>query len=325
MRSPDQPNRAESNTKRKISSEPWPNGLRVGFHLSIASGPETLFERYRVRGCTTLQIFTSSPRVWEIRTWPDETIERFHAARRAAGSPPLIVHARYLANLASANPDVRRKSVDVLRFEYRMAELCGADFVVVHMGSNPDREDGMKHMKAGLREALDGVAADSPLLLLENTAGERNDLGADLAEIADVRDEMPFPTGVCIDTCHAFQAGYDLREHAERDRLERDVARLFGPDGVRAVHLNDSMKPFGAHHDRHENIGGGVIGAENLAELLLRPGFAGRPVIMETPQAGNEDPADDLKNLATLRAAFESLTNGRKRRTTESQRHREGI
>ncbi len=312
MRNPDQPGRAGSRTKGKTSSEPWPNGLRVGFHLSIASGPETLFERYRVRACTTLQIFTSSPRVWEMRPWPDETVERFHAARAAAGSPPLIVHARYLANLASANPDVRRKSVDVLRFEYRMAARCRADFVVVHMGSNPDREDGMNEMKAGLRAALEGLAADSPLLLLENMAGERNDLGADLAEIAGVRDAMPFPTGVCIDTCHAFQAGYDLREAAERDRLERDAARLFGPDGVRVIHLNDSMKPFGAHHDRHENIGGGVIGAENLAELLLRPGFAGRSVIMETPQAGNEDPADDLKNLSTLRTAFISLANGRK-------------
>ncbi len=304
MRNPDQTDRTRSRAKGTTSSEPWPNGLRVGFHLSIASGPETLFERYRVRGCTTLQIFTSSPRVWEMRPWPDEMIERFHAARAAAGSPPLIVHARYLANLASANPDVRRKSVDVLRFEYRMAARCGADFVVVHMGSNPDREEGMNFMKAGLRESLEGVAAGSPLLLLENTAGERNDLGADLAEIAGVRDEMPFPTGVCIDTCHAFQAGYDLREPGERDRLERDAARLFGPDGVNVVHLNDSMKPFGAHHDRHENIGGGVIGAENLAELLLRPSFAGRPVIMETPQAGNEDPTDDLKNLATLRTAF---------------------
>lgn len=306
-RNPDRSHLTGSPRKGKTSSEPWPNGLRIGFHLSIAAGPETLYERYRVRGCTALQIFTSSPRVWEMRPWPDELLERFHAARKAAGFPPLIVHARYLANLASANPDVRGKSIDVLRFEYRMAARCGADFVIVHMGSCPDRAEGMKWMKAGLRSALGGLAAESPLLLLENTAGERNDLGADLADIAGVRDDMPFPTGVCIDTCHAFQAGYDLRESVERDRLERDTVRLFGPNGVRVVHLNDSMKPFGAHHDRHENIGGGVIGAENLAELLLRPGFAGRPVIMETPQAGNENPADDLKNLATLRSAFKAV------------------
>lgn len=285
----------------------WPNGLRVGFHLSIASGPETLFERYRTRGCTTLQIFTSSPRVWEMRSWNDELIERFHLAREAAGFPPLIVHARYLANLASANPVVRGKSVDVLRFEYEMAARCGADYVVVHMGSNPDHGDGMRYMKAGLRAALDGCVKESPLLLLENTAGERNDLGAEFADIAAVRDEMPFRTGVCLDTCHAFQAGYDLREPSERDRLEGDAMRLFGADGVRVVHLNDSMKPFGAHHDRHENIGEGAIGAGSLAELLLRPGFAGRPVIMETPQAGNEDPADDLGNLARLREAFATL------------------
>lgn len=299
---------AEKKTKTiKSSSIEWPGGLRVGFHLSIASGPETLFERYRVRGCTTLQIFTSSPRVWEMRPWPDEQVERFHRARKAAGSPPLIVHARYLANLASANPAVRAKSIDVLRFEYEMAGRCGADYLVVHMGSNPEHGDGMTFMKDGLRAALDGCAKDSPLLLLENTAGERNDLGAELADIAVVRDEMPFPTGVCLDTCHAFQAGYDLRESSGRDRLESDAARLFGSEGIRVVHLNDSMKPFGAHHDRHENIGEGVIGAENLAELLLRPGFAGRPVIMETPQAGNEDPADDLKNLARLRAALATV------------------
>ncbi|HOY67360.1 MAG TPA: deoxyribonuclease IV [Candidatus Ozemobacteraceae bacterium] len=298
---------ARPRAKKKADGATWPNGLTVGFHLSIAAGPETLFERFRVRGCTALQIFTASPRVWEMKPWPGELVDRFHAARAASGSPPLIVHVRYLANLASANPDVRRKSVDVLRFEYEMAARCGADYAVIHMGSNPDHAEGMCHMKDGLRAALGDVATASPLLLLENTAGERNDLGADLADIAEVRDEMPFPTGVCLDTCHVFQAGYDLREPSVRDQLERDAVRLFGRDGVRVIHLNDSMKPFGAHHDRHENIGSGVIGAENLAELLLRPGFAGRPVIMETPQAGNEDPADDLKNLARLRAAFASL------------------
>lgn len=285
----------------------WPNGLRVGFHLSIAAGPETLFERYHVRGCSTLQIFTSSPRVWEMRCWPDELIARFHAARKAAGSPPLIVHVRYLANLASANPVVRQKSVDVLRFEYALAARCGADYAVIHMGSNPDHAEGMRHMKEGLRAALEDAAGPGPLLLLENTAGERNDLGAELSDIAEIRDHMPFPTSVCLDTCHAFQAGYDFRKRAERDRLESDASRLFGSGGIRVVHLNDSMKPFGAHHDRHENIGDGVIGAVNLAELLLRPGFKGRPVIMETPQAGNEEPGDDLKNLARLRDAFSTL------------------
>ncbi|HNW33980.1 MAG TPA: deoxyribonuclease IV, partial [Candidatus Ozemobacteraceae bacterium] len=210
--------------------------------------------------------------------------------------------------LASANPVVRQKSIDVLRFEYEMASRCGADYAVIHMGSNPDHAEGMRFMKEGLRAALETVVAPGPLVLLENTAGERNDLGADLSDIAEVRELMPFPTGVCLDTCHAFQAGYDFRKQEERDRLETDAVRLFGSNGIRVVHLNDSMKPFGAHHDRHENIGEGVIGAENLAELLLRPGFTGRPVIMETPQAGNEEPADDLRNLATLRAAFKALT-----------------
>ncbi|MFZ2958344.1 MAG: deoxyribonuclease IV [Candidatus Ozemobacteraceae bacterium] len=282
----------------------WPNGLRIGFHLSIAAGPKVLFERYSIRNCRALQIFVASPRVWAMKPWTDELIEKFSQERALAENPPLIVHTRYLANLASANPDVRRKAVEIIRFEYLAAARCNADLVVVHMGSSPARDEGFRFMKENLEEALRGVAQKKPLLLLENTAGERNDLGADLKEIALVREAVSFPTGVCFDTCHGFQAGYDLRTNEARMSLETQMKSLFGNDGVRLIHLNDSMSPFAEHHDRHEDVGLGNIGAEALAAFLLMPLFQGLPVIMETPQAGNEDPTADLANVERLRKAF---------------------
>ncbi|MBF0500562.1 MAG: deoxyribonuclease IV [Candidatus Riflebacteria bacterium] len=282
----------------------WPNSLRIGFHLSIAAGPKVLFERYSVRGCQALQIFVGSPRIWATKAWKQNIVDQFKDERLAAGNPPLIVHTRYLANLASANPEVRKKAVEIIRFEYLMAASLDADLVVVHMGSNPDRDEGLRFMKENLKASLRGIAEKKPLLLLENTAGERNDLGADLEEIARVQESVEFPIGLCFDTCHGFQAGFDLRSETSRDEVITRLRNLFGNDGVRLIHLNDSMQPFDSHHDRHEDVGLGQIGAEALGAFLLAPSFEGLPVIMETPQSGNEDPAADLANLERLRKAF---------------------
>lgn len=282
----------------------WPNDLRVGFHLSIADGPVELFRRFSERGCSALQLFLGSPRTWEAPAWRPERLTAFREERCRHGSPPVVAHTRYLLNLASATDLVRTRSIATLRLEYQAAAQVGADFLVLHMGSHADHDRGLEHMVSGLRESLEGVAGPHPLLLLENTAGEANDLGACPADIAAVRHALPFPTGVCWDTCHAFAAGFDLASSEGRDRLIGELARAFGAAGVAVVHLNDSLFPCGSHRDRHAHLDGGHMGAANLAAFLLSPLLRGVPVILETPQAGADDPADDRANLSRLRRAF---------------------
>jgi len=282
----------------------WPNDLRIGFHLSIGAGSAEIFRRYRLRGCGALQIFVASPRVWQAVPWKTDKLECFCRERAVAGTPPLVVHARYLLNLASLDATVRERSIEVLRFEYQAAAACDADVVVLHMGINPDRDAGLDLMIRNLRRSLDGLAGKRPLLLLENTAGERNDLGGTFADMARVRDALPFPTGICLDTCHAFQAGHDLRTPAGRAALVRECGAAFGPDGVRVIHLNDSLNPCGGRHDRHAGIGLGHIGADALAAFLTMPAWRGLPVILETPKAGDDDPTADLDNLRRLAAGF---------------------
>ena len=282
----------------------WPNALKIGFHLSVAGGPQKIFDRYRERFCHSLQLFVGSPRVWKRTSFSSGFLKEFHQGREAAGNPPLIVHTGYLINLASANPVVRERSIALLRAEYQLAKTLQADFLVQHMGSCPDAEKGMKWMIANLNVALADIADCGPLLLLENTAGERNDLGGTVEQMAEVRAVLDFPSGVCLDTCHAFQAGYDLAKAPGRKALLQKLKVRLGLKTVRVIHLNDSLNPLAAHHDRHQHIDSGYIGGPALAAFLQDSQFHGCPVILETPQDPSGDPHLEHKNLEALRVAF---------------------
>lgn len=283
----------------------WPNDLRVGFHLSMAGGPARLFRRYDDRGCTAFQMFLGSPRSWDVAEWSDDWLAAFREERCRRGSPPVVAHTRYLLNLASRHDAVRARSIATLRAEYRAASRLGADFLVLHMGSHPERERGLALMREGLLAALAEVAGPHPLLLLENTAGEAHDLGTAPADLAAIRTQLPFPTGICWDTCHAFQAGFDLTTAEGRRMLEQALVRAFGADGVAVVHLNDALFPRGRGRDRHAALDQGHIGALALASFLRSPLLRGATVIFETPQPdGPDDPAADLANRERLRRAF---------------------
>ena len=301
--------KTSDSTKHRKAQEirTWPNALKIGFHLSIAGGPKAIFARAESRGCGSFQIFLSSPRTWRKTPPTPAFIAEFAGLRRAMGNPPVVVHASYLLNLAAAKDDVREKAIQGVREEYLNARAVDADFVVLHMGSHADRETGMARMIAGLELALADAAGARPLLLLENTAGEKNDLGADLRDIREIQDRLSFPTGVCLDTCHLFQAGYDLSHTRAAAGVCQQIETAFGADGVKVLHLNDSLKPFAGHHDRHQHLDQGNIGAEGLAAFLSWKQFAGLPVILETPEAGGDDPAPDLANLERLESAFRKM------------------
>ncbi len=287
-------------SEASVTQLSWPNALSIGFHVSVAGGPAATFARFRERACRSMQIFVGSPRVWKRTPFSEEYLREFKEQRAAVGSPPIVVHTGYLINLASAKPEVRQASIELLRREYELARLLEADYVVQHMGSHAEIKRGLKLMIDGLNEALAETAGTRPLLLLENTAGERNDLGARFEDIARVRTAVQLPTGVCIDTCHAFQAGYELVSDDGRQNFFTAWRKHLGPEAVKVLHLNDSLNPFAKGHDRHQHIGEGFIGDAALAAILKHPLLHEMTVILETPQDPSGDPCLEWKNLHRL-------------------------
>ena len=269
----------------------------------MAGGPHTAFERGERIGCNSLQIFVKSPNRWQGAKLKERDVESFHAAR-AAAPQPVIAHAAYLINLAGNTPELLEKSRKGLADELERCQLLGVDALVVHPGA---------HMGAGEEEGIDVIARSldavlAPLahvdtrLLLENTAGQGTTLGFEFEQLSAIieRSEHSDRLGVCLDTCHAFAAGYGLREEGEwRELLERLDATV-GLARVHALHLNDSKHPQGSRRDRHESIGEGHIGDEAFARIVAEPAFASLPMILETPLGDDEKGHE--RDLARLRS-----------------------
>lgn len=274
---------------------------QLGVHASIAGGIHLALERAKDLGCSTIQIFSHNPRIWEVRQIPEESALSFREMRKLYNITPVFIHASYLINLAAVNNEVREKSIKLLSQELDMADTLKADFVVLHTGSaSQDTEEvGRTRAIAALKEAVD-TKTWAARLLLKNTAGERGDITSgikDLAEIVD-RTGSPLIAGVCIDSCHAFQAGYDLSGPEGISRLAGEVEKYLAPKSVKLIHLNDSKKALNGRVDRHEHIGEGRIGAEGLKKFIKHPQFRDIPLILETPKKSEED---DPRNLKTVR------------------------
>ena len=272
----------------------------VGFHVSIAGGLALAVERAAELGCTAMQIFSHSPRSWALREIPAAEAAEFRKARKKSGIAPLFVHTSYLINLASPDDTLFARSVDALRTEMTRAGLLGAEYVVTHLGSASasDPEDAIRRVASALRLAFDGLP-EGPMLLLENTAGERGDVGSDFHDVARIMELSELPgLGVTLDTCHAYGAGYDIRHKKGLEHTLDLADASFGLDRVRLVHLNDSKHPLGSRRDRHEDIGSGEIGKAGFRLILNNPRLRAVPFIMETPEASMDD---DRRNMAVVR------------------------
>lgn len=266
---------------------------RYGFHLSIAGkkGVAGAVEEAQALGLSAFQIFAKSPRSWKTRALSPAEVEAFRALREMAGELPGVVHASYLVNLG-AEGELWEKSVMSLADDLEKARLLGLEYVVVHPGSgSPER------VKEGLMKALRlaGVR-DRPQLLVENTAGGGEKVGARFEELSWLIQDTPL--GVCLDTCHAYAAGYDVKEAPEAFLTELD--RTVGLERVPVVHLNDSVGGLGSRIDHHAHLLQGQIG-EGLKGVLLDPRLAGRVFILETPRS----PEEDAWNLKVLREWLE--------------------
>jgi deoxyribonuclease IV len=272
--------------------------MRFGFHLSIAGSLNRALDQARLLGCEAVQIFVQNPRAWKWRDLPAADLDRFVAARRQSGLWPLVVHLTYLPNLAAAAPSLHQLSRDRLYRELALARDLGADYLVAHPGHGPLGEETFRRVAATLAWAITQVPPP-PLVLLENTAGQGFEIGYHPAHMQQLMDFSGVPLGLCLDTAHAFGAGYDLRAPAGVDRLLADIARGPGLDRVKLVHLNDSRASLGSRVDRHWHLGLGAIGFEGLRRFLCHPWLTPDAAIMETPK---KHPADDWCNLLVARS-----------------------
>jgi deoxyribonuclease-4 len=275
---------------------------KIGFHAPIAGGLQNALLKARALGCDAVQIFSRNPRGWKARPLEAEEVENFKRVRAECGLSPVVIHANYLINLAAADEAVREKSVASFREEVERGLALGADFLVVHPGSarGACEADALRTCAESLRAACAGLELGDFRVLLENTAGQGECIGHRFEHLRELIAGCPeLHLGVCLDTAHAFTAGYDLRDEdglaAALDSLEANV----GLANVRAVHFNDSKAAYNSRVDRHYHLGLGHIGAEALARVAAHPRLAHAAFLLETPQ---DELGDDERNLAALRS-----------------------
>jgi deoxyribonuclease-4 len=278
--------------------------MLIGAHVGVSGGyPEALDYAVSV-GCECVQVFSKSPRQWRAAPIDPEVAARFRARREELGIGWVVTHSAYLINLGSEDDALWEKSWIALADELRRAVALGADGVVTHIGTNRsgDLEIGAARVAEGTRRALESVNA-AVMLLLENTAGAGASFGNGPAEIGAVlarldgawRDRL----GVCLDTCHAHAAGWDLSFPAGLDAFVAGTEACCGPGRIRTVHANDCLGEAGSLRDRHAWIGEGTIGTAGFGALFAHPGLAAAAVIVEMP---GEVPVKDQENVRRLKA-----------------------
>jgi deoxyribonuclease-4 len=278
---------------------------RVGVHTSIAGGIEKSLERASRLGCDTIQIFSHNPRGWQMKQKDPKEVETFLRMRQLSGIGPVFVHTSYLINLASRDSILMKKSVRMVVEEMNIADLIGAEYLVLHSGSaaGDDPREARKRAAAALSEVSEAGRWRAGILI-ENTAGERGDITSRITEICALMEQVrgKLISGVCIDTCHAYAAGYDIASVEGVAALSEKLEKYIGWQLIRLIHLNDSKGGLSSGLDRHEHIGRGKIGMNGFSNFLRHPCFADIPLILETPKKTEDD---DPTNLRTVRSLIE--------------------
>jgi deoxyribonuclease IV len=280
----------------------------LGAHVSVAGGCAKAIGLGEELGCGAIQIFVKNASQWRGKELAEEEVAGFRQAHAGSRVGPLVAHASYLINLAATDPEILRKSREALADEARRCARLGVGGLVLHPGA---------HLGAGeergidlVAESLDAVFAELrteppagplPRILLENTAGQGSCLGHRLEHLAAIRARVEDSgrVGVCLDTCHAFAAGYAVHEEAGYEDFVAEVGERLGFALVGCFHLNDSLRPFASRRDRHEHIGKGQIGLGLFARLLHDPRLAAIPMVLETEPGDNQK--HHRKNLSVLR------------------------
>jgi deoxyribonuclease-4 len=284
---------------------------RIGVHLGTAGGASNAIERAQEIGANTLQIFSSSPRMWRAPKVDPQQAARMKALRAALDVGPLVIHTSYLVNICSQSDEVREKSVDAFRGEIERALTFGAEYLVLHPGSwkGLTRDEGLKLAADSITRAIDGLAWQGTgfHILIENTAGAEFSLGGSFEQVAELVERLKTcaPVGVCLDTCHTHVAGYDMVTPEGYAETMDKVGATVGFKAVRVWHMNDAKAARGSKLDRHEHIGQGNMGVEPFRRLLNDERFAQAAFIAETPV---DEPGDEERNVRVLKSLVEAHT-----------------
>lgn len=285
-----------SPTKKK---KPAGAGPSIGAH--VTGGMKGAVARALEIGARSVQIFIGSPQTWKAPSPQRADYDAFVQGVRAHALGPVFVHGSYLVNLASPSKVNLDKSVASLTAQLRMADEAGAEGLVFHPGSagTASYDEALKRVLASLEAVLDGYTGRCRLLL-EVCAGQGETIGDRFSEFADILGAMGYDRrlGVCWDTCHLFNAGYDVSTAKGLERTVDEFGELIGFDWLLCVHANDSKTPLGARRDRHENIGKGHIGEEAFARMLHHPRLRDLPWLLEVP--GFEKKGPDAQNIRIL-------------------------
>ena len=288
----------------------WMDGsTRIGIHSSISGSYLNALESARKLGCNALQIFSASPRMWQMGNVriQEQDAKAFRARREELQLGPLVIHANYLINLAAQQPMLRTRSIQAFHEELVRGLALGADFVVVHPGARGESsvEQAISTIIESVKQSARRVPLGKLRILIENTAGMGTAVGSRLEEVAQIVFGLRgIQAGVCLDTAHLFAAGYDIRTEAGLQNTVDLIEQTIGVDNVPVIHVNDSKVALGGRVDRHANLGEGKIGEEAFRRILQHPrlssastGTVGRAFLLETPI---ENPGDDRKNVESL-------------------------
>ncbi|WP_457576567.1 deoxyribonuclease IV [Desulfomarina sp.] len=275
--------------------------LKLGAHESVAGGLYRAFERIERVGGKALQIFTRNQRQWKPADLQENEVDLFRQAWNK-NNIPVVSHASYLINFATGKKELLEKSVNAFILELQRCSRLGIKHVVLHPGSHGGDgvEVGLERVVAGLDRAMEESETEVGVLI-ETTAGQGTGLGRTFEELAFILDNSKNKErlGICVDTCHIFAAGYDIRSRESYTRTCAQLEETVGLARVKFIHLNDSKKELASRVDRHEHIGKGAIGIEGFENLLNDPRLNKIPMTLETPKG--DDLQEDIENLATLR------------------------
>lgn len=276
--------------------------FRVGAHVSISGGPGKAVDRQRDIDGRCGQIFAGSPRTWTVSSYDEDDGKTFTDARNKADQEPYVIHSTYLVNLATPKDDLAEKSLRCLQEELDAAAMLGVEYVVFHPGAHTGagRETGVKNVSRRIEE-LD--IPDDVTLLLENTAGKGTTLGKTIGELRRMINltSSADDLAVCIDTCHAHAAGYELRDKNGFNDFLQEIDEDLGLDKVPVLHLNDSKDEKGSEKDNHEHIGEGNIGEKGFYNVVNADALETKPMILETPVSDDKGYAENIKRIRELR------------------------
>jgi deoxyribonuclease-4 len=274
--------------------------MRFGFHVSISGGFRKVIARARERQCETIQLFSRNPRGWKYRPLDNDDTSAFILEAKEHDIRPVFVHMPYLVNLASADKRLFERSVGSLIEGLKRCAQIGSPFLILHVGSAPDPEKGLKQMSEGIGRALTKVS-NNVRLLLENTAGSGNELGHDFRQLREIISVVGYREriGIVLDTAHAFAAGYDLRTKRAVSHTIAEFHRIVGLNRLYLIHLNDSKADCGSRRDQHWHIAKGKIG-RGMSCILQHPGLQHLPFIMETPRKNLKEDQMNMKMVGRL-------------------------